>query len=67
MTMIFPLCCKKIGMRHFCVNAVPEAEKFYLNNGFDYVQPGMHAFYMNDSEYRTMYLPLTELRIHYDK
>ena len=58
---------KEISAKAVFLNAVPEAEKFYLNNGFDYVQPGMHAFYTNDSEYRTMYLPLTELRIHYDK
>ena len=58
---------KEISAKAVFLNAVPEAEKFYLNNGFDYVQPGMHAFYTNDSEYRTMYLPLTALRIHYDK
>ena len=58
---------KEISTKAVFLNAVPEAEKFYLNNGFDYVQPGMHAFYTNDSEYKTMYLPLTELRIHYDK
>ena len=58
---------KEISAKAVFLNAVPEAEKFYLNNGFDYVQPGMHAFYTNDSEYKTMYLPLTELRIHYDK
>lgn len=56
-----------IAAKAVFLNAVPEAEKFYLNNGFDYVQPGMHAFYTSDSEYRTMYLPLTKLRIHYDK
>ena len=58
---------KEISAKAVFLNAVPEAEKFYLHNGFDYVQPGMHAFYTNDSEYKTMYLPLTELRIHYDK
>lgn len=49
------------------LQAVPEAEQFYINNGFDYVQTGMHAFHTVDSEFKAMYLPFVELKIHYDK
>ena len=48
------------------LHAVPEAESFYLQCGFDYVLPNMHTFYTMDSEFKAMYLSLTELKIHYD-
>lgn len=48
------------------LHAVPEAESFYLQCGFDYVLPNMHTFYTMDSEFQAMYLPLVELKIHYD-
>lgn len=48
------------------LHAVPEAESFYLQCGFDYVLPNMHAFYTMDSEFQAMYIPLVELKIHYD-
>ena len=48
------------------LHAVPEAESFYLQCGFDYVLPNMHTFYTMDSDFKAMYLPLVELKIHYD-
>ena len=48
------------------LHAVPEAESFYLQCGFDYVLPNMHTLYTVDSEFKAMYLPLTKLKIHYD-
>ena len=48
------------------LHAVPEAESFYLQCGFDYVLPNMHTFYTMDSEFQAMYLSLVELKIHYD-
>lgn len=48
------------------LHSVPYAESFYLKNGFDYVLPYMHTFHTMDWELKAMYLPLTELKIHYD-
>lgn len=56
-----------VAAKAIFLQAVPSAEQFYINNGFDYVQPGMHAFHTVDSEFKAMYLPFVELKIHYDK
>ena len=56
-----------IAAKAIFLQAVPSAERFYINNGFDYVTPAMHTFHTVDSEFKAMYLPLTELKIHYDK
>ena len=48
------------------LQSVPEAEAFYRKNGFDYVLPNMHTFHTIDADLAAMYLPLTELKIHYD-
>lgn len=56
-----------IAAKAIFLQAVPNAEHFYINNGFDYVTPAMHTFHTVDSEFKAMYLPLTELKIHYDK
>ena len=48
------------------LHAVPEAETFYKQCGFDYTLPNMHTFHTMDSDFKAMYLPLVELKIHYD-
>lgn len=56
-----------IAAKAIFLHAVPSAEKFYLQNGFNYAHPSMHAFHSFDSEYAPMFLALSELHIHYDE
>lgn len=56
-----------VSTKAILLHAVPEAEEFYIKNGFDYVMPYMHTFHSVDSEFSAMYLPLTQLKIHYDE
>lgn len=56
-----------VSAKAILLHAVPEAEEFYIKNGFDYVMPYMHTFHSVDSEFSAMYFPLTQLKIHYDE
>ena len=65
--MIESLTTSTVAAKAIFLHAVPNAEKFYLQNGFNYTHPSMHASHSLDSEYRSMFLALVELHIHYDK
>lgn len=65
--MIDSLTTSTVAAKAIFLHAVPDAEKFYLRNGFNYTHPSMHTFHSLDSEYRSMFLALVELHIHYDK
>ena len=57
---------RAVSAKAIFLQSVPEAEAFYRKNGFDYVLPNMHTFHTIDADLAAMYLPLTELKIHYD-
>lgn len=61
------LTASTIAAKAIFLHAIPTAENFYLQNGFNYAHPSMHAFHDVDSEYAPMFLALTKLHIHYDE
>lgn len=65
--MIDDITTSSIAAKAIFLHSIPEAENFYLQNGFTYAQPNMHTYYTFDSEFSPMFLALSELHIHYDK
>lgn len=56
-----------IGFKAIFLHSVPDAEKFYLANGFNIIKTNMQPLHGLDSEYTAMYLTLKEVHMHYDK
>lgn len=56
-----------LGFKALFLHSVPEAEKFYLRNGFREMRVNMHPFACIDSEMRPMWLPLRDIHMNYEK
>lgn len=56
-----------IGVKALYLRSVPDAENFYAKNGFDYVLKPMNPFYSIDSDFKAMYIPFSQIKIHYDE
>lgn len=63
----FSLLNKVIGFKALFLHSLPEAEKFYMANGFNPVEINMQPLHCIDSEYKAMYLALKEVHMNYDK
>lgn len=57
---------KVLGFKALFLHSVPEAEEFYLVNGFHPVEINMQPLHSVDSEYKAMYLALKEVHMNYD-
>lgn len=55
-----------VGVKALYLRSVPNAEIFYKKNGFDYVLKPMNPFYCIDDDYKAMYIPFVQTKIHYD-
>ena len=55
-----------IGFKALFLHSLPEAESFYRANGFNPVEVNMQPLHCIDSEYKSMYLALKEVHMHYD-
>ena len=56
-----------LGFKALFLHSLPEAEKFYLDNGFNPVEINMQPFHCIDSDYKAMYLTLKEVHMNYDE
>lgn len=55
-----------LGFKALFLHSVPEAETFYMANGFNPVEVNMQPLHCVDSEYKAMYLTLKEVHMNYD-
>lgn len=55
-----------LGFKAIFLHALPNAEKFYENNGFHPVEVNMKPLHCVDSDYQAMYLSLREVYMNYD-
>lgn len=55
-----------VGFKSVFLHSVPEAEEFYLKNGFQPLLINMRPLHNLDSEYTPLYLSLREVSINYD-
>lgn len=56
-----------VGFKAIFLHALPDAEKFYLANGFHPMEINMKPLHCIDSEYKAMYLSLKEVYMNYDE
>lgn len=56
-----------LGFKAIFLHSLPDAEKFYLSNGFNFVKINMQPLHCLDSEYKPMYLALKDVHMNYDK
>lgn len=56
-----------LGAKALYLRSVPDAEKFYSLNGFDYILKPMNPFYSIDNDFKAMYIPFSQIKIHYDE
>lgn len=56
-----------LGFKALFLHSLPEAENFYMANGFNPVKFNMKPLYCMDSEYKAMYLALKEVHMNYDE
>lgn len=61
------LLAEVLGFKAIFLHSLPEAEKFYLSNGFNFVKINMQPLHCLDSEYKPMYLALKDVHMNYDK
>lgn len=55
-----------LGFKALFLHALPNAEKFYENNGFHSMEKNMQPLHSVDSQYKAMYLALREVRMNFD-
>lgn len=55
-----------LGFKAILLHSLPEAESFYVANGFNPVEINMQPLHCVDSEYKAMYLALREVKMNYD-
>lgn len=55
-----------LGFKAIFLHALPNAEKFYENNGFHPVEKNMKPLHSVDSDYKAMYLSLRKVHMNYD-
>ncbi len=56
-----------VGFKALFLHSVPDAEEFYLHNGFNVVKENMQPLHCIDSEYKAMYLALKAVHMNYDE
>lgn len=56
-----------LGFKAIFLHALPNAERFYENNGFHPVEMNMQPLHCVDSDYQAMYLSLRKVYMNYDK
>lgn len=56
-----------VGFKSVFLHSLPDAEKFYMANGFHPVKINMQPLHSFDSEFTAMYLTLKEVYMNYDK
>lgn len=56
-----------LGFKSLFLHSLPEAESFYMANGFNPVEVNMQPLHCVDSEYKAMYLALKEVHMNYDE
>ena len=56
-----------LGFKALLLHSLPDAEKFYMANGFNLVEVNMKPLHCIDSEYKAMYLALKEVHMNYDE
>lgn len=56
-----------LGFKALFLYSLPEAENFYIANGFNPVEVNMQPLHCVDSEYKAMYLALKEVHMNYDE
>lgn len=56
-----------MGVKALFLHSLPEAEKFYMANGFNPVEVNMQPLHCVDAEYRAMYLALKEVHMNFDE
>lgn len=64
---IYELSQNIVSAKAVFLRSVKNAEKFYLENGFQYVLHNMEPFYPIDHDLEPMFLPFVDLKIHYDE
>ena len=64
--MVYEMKSSIVGIKALYLRSVPNAEIFYKKNGFDYVLKPMNPFYCIDDDYKAMYIPFVQTKIHYD-
>lgn len=55
------------GFKAIFLHALPNAEQFYLSNGFHLIEENMYPLHCMDSEYKAMYLALKPIHMNYDR
>ena len=56
-----------LGFKALFLHSVPQAESFYLKNGFRDMKINMQPFASVDSDMRPMWLPLKNVHMNYEK
>lgn len=56
-----------LGVKSLFLHSLPEAENFYMSNGFNPVEVNMQPLHCVDSEFKAMYLALKEVHMNYDE
>lgn len=64
--MVYEMKSSVVGIKALYLRSVPSAENFYKKNGFDYVLKPMNPFYCIDDDFKAMYIPFVQTKIHYD-
>lgn len=55
-----------LGFKALFLHSVPDAELFYLKNGFQDMRINMQPFANVDSDMRPMWLPLKDIHMNYE-
>ena len=55
-----------IGFKALFLHSLPEAEEFYIKNGFHELEKNMRPLHCVDSEYRGMYFSLKDIHMNYE-
>lgn len=55
-----------LGFKALFLHSLPNAESFYIKNGFHPMEINMHPLHSIDSEYKAMYLSLRDIQMNYD-
>lgn len=56
-----------IGFKAIFLHSLPEAEQFYIKNGFHNMEINMQPLHCVDSEFKPMYLTLKNVYMNYDE
>lgn len=56
-----------LGFKALFLHAVPNAEEFYIKNGFNPIAINMQPLHCIDSDMKAMYMALKEIYMNYDE